>query len=765
MKKILSFMLMLALFISLIPPARAAQGDLTLFALDPQDNSRWEKAAIDLAGDGDTLYILMGDKVYTWQPGGEMQVLIDGILTSRNYYEANTEERAGQPVFSSLFVEDGKITVLDTRVGSVFTVESIDGGKAVCSEPVMLEMDARIEEEDETYLNFQFERSMLAGNTLFVIGYDWESGSGDQELFVWDITTGERKETSLEGVQAMCEYKDGKLLCVICDPQNMYDSETQSYRPWTLAIYDPAADTLEEVTQVGEVRYYDARNIIYNEENDTFYLAVSNKIYRMVGLENFELAAYHPASSMWAEGKAVAAVGNQVAVFDEYGVYVRTPDPAQLPTATLSIYNYYDTPEHMQAVAALGDIPVFFSDNTYFNSAQEMGQALSSGENQLDILSVQMDWIDFNRLMEKGYCYDLSGSEALTGYVKELYPFIQDAVTQDGKLMALPYTVYGSDWHYNKKAFEELNLPVPTTYAELIALANEWAKEENSENWEEYTLLPDEGEYKPQVFYDFFEDYEQYMLSKGETLSLDTDTFRSVMGALETMDTENVEVMVDWGEVGDDEVPEELEELWNKEVLIANYYSIGLYNQGDMVPLPLRIDENSEHFIPMHLSVLFVNPKSKNIDAAVKYLEELAKAYRKNTQNLMELSPNYNEPVLNEYYEDNLENMENAVARMEKEIEEAEPIDKPALQENLDSYKEMVEDYKVTGRYRISEDMIKLYRDSMQYAVLARPSVMNNGDDDSFFTLRQRYLDEQITLEQFINEGSSKLRLIQLENQ
>ena len=146
MKKILSFMLMLALFISLIPPACAAQGDMTLFALDPQDNSRWEKAAIDLAGDGDTLYILMGDKVYTWQPGGETQVLIDSILTSRNYYEADIEERAGRPVFSSLFVEDGKITVLDTRVGSVFTVESIDGGKAVCSEPVMLEMDARIEE-------------------------------------------------------------------------------------------------------------------------------------------------------------------------------------------------------------------------------------------------------------------------------------------------------------------------------------------------------------------------------------------------------------------------------------------------------------------------------------------------------------------------------------------------------------------------------------------------------------------------------------------
>ena len=54
----------------------------------------------------------------------------------------------------------------------------------------------------------------------------------------------------------------------------------------------------------------------------------------------------------------------------------------------------------------------------------------------------------------------------------------------------------------------------------------------------------------------------------------------------------------------------------------------------------------------------------------------------------------------------------------------------------------------------------------MQYAVLKRPSVMNSSyEEGSFYSLVERYLDGQLALEQFIMEGSSKLRLMQLENQ
>ena len=43
--------------------------------------------------------------------------------------------------------------------------------------------------------------------------------------------------------------------------------------------------------------------------------------------------------------------------------------------------------------------------------------------------------------------------------------------------------------------------------------------------------------------------------------------------------------------------------------------------------------------------------------------------------------------------------------------------------------------------------------------------ILYKGDSDDFWTLRERYVDGQIGLEQFISEGEGKLRLMQLEDQ
>lgn len=66
-------------------------------------------------------------------------------------------------------------------------------------------------------------------------------------------------------------------------------------------------------------------------------------------------------------------------------------------------------------------------------------------------------------------------------------------------------------------------------------------------------------------------------------------------------------------------------------------------------------------------------------------------------------------------------------------------------------------------RYRVSAEGIRLYREQMQYAVAARKSVLSS-EQSGFLTLFNRYADGQISLEQFIQEGGNKLRLMQLES-
>lgn len=764
MKQLLCMVLTLALLLGMTP-ALAAEGDRTLLAADPGSDDYYKRSVVDIDADGDVLYIVADGQLMTYQIGDEApKVLLSNLVTSRNMWEL--EKEAQKHAVGAIFAEDGVITALNMYTGYLFTVSVGADGTAQYGERIQLETESRSEEEDSEYLEFQFEDALMVDGTLYVNGYDYASG-GEQQMFAWDAATGKQKELDDTWAQTFCEYKDGKLLIVTGDRDNMYDREAGRYKPWTLAVYDPETGDVEEITQVSDLAYHEVRAMAYDESTDTLYIGAANKIYRMVSLANFELAAYHPATDLYSEGKNMVTCGGQVALFDNYGLYLRTADPAQLPDATLSIYGYYGTREHVQAMQALGDIPVFFV-NAYYNSAQELGQALASGENQLDILSISLDWIDFTRLMEKGYCQDLSENDAISAYVKEMYPFMQDAVMLDGKIMAVPTDMYAFCWHYNREGFEKLGLEVPQTYAEMAELMNNWASDENEENRQEYALYGEEGSWKEIMVRDALTNYEQYQLSRGESIDLNNDAFRNMMTALDAIDTEDVEVHIDWENVMGDELPEELNELWMKDALLYNYYNVDpQMNYGmDLKPLHLKTAEDTEYVMPAHVTVMFVNPRSENLETAVKYLEALVKAKQADKIYMTTVSPAHNEPVINENYEENLKGFEKGVEQIKAQIEKADPIDKPALEEQLASYMEYRDRYEKEERYSITAEEIAAYRAEMEHAVLERPSVMNSSyDEGSFHSLIQRYLDGQINLEQFISEGGSKLRLMQLENQ
>ena len=498
------------------------------------------------------------------------------------------------------------------------------------------------------------------------------------------------------------------------------------------------------------------------------YIIAPNMIYRMNADGVCELCAYHPYSDVYGEGDIAAVLGGQVAVYSMDGLCLRTCDPAQLPAETLSIANFYGSDVHKRAAAQMQDVAIFFTRDGYFSSAQELGQALASGENQLDIIGVDLSWIDFARLMEKGYCYDLSGNKTLTDYAADIYPFMSEAVQTDGRLYGIPVQMYGDFWRYNKDAFQALGLTPPTTYAELVELINVFASEEHEDWWEEYTVLSDAEQYRMTLFYKAMRDYEQYMLVGGQPLNLDTPMFREVMDAVESVDAENIEIDPEtaWNESG--EPSEEMEALWNKTALIETWGSLEIEKvDGEYLrrydTLKLRLTEGADFVIPAYVTVLFVNPRSEHLDTAVRYLENLVKNMDQGT--MTRFSPNHNDPIENKYYESNLKDMEAYIARLEKQVETADPIDKQELQAGLDDYRAYMEEYKEKWRYQANEEDIARFRELMQYVVLEKPSVMySQSNDDSFYTLRTRYAEGQITLEQFISEGGSKLRLMQMEN-
>ena len=769
MKKWLSILLTFALTLGCAISAQAAVGDVTLIEMDVDDPEAYRKSVISIAVDGDTLYALSEDRISVLKAGeSTFEPYVEGLVTRRNMYEFAEPNVAR--VASQIFVQNGQIVALDSNWGALFTISADANGQPVYGDVIDLEFDEEWRHEGSDfrprYLEFGFENCVLQDNILYVAGYDYDGG--EKQLYIFDATTGKQKELDEPFlVQNIGTYRDGKLLMISGDFEQFFDRETGEYVAWPLNVYDPASGEVSELARISGVRYYDVRALCYDEAADIVYMVIPNRIFRVTADGTCELAAYHPYTDLFNEASVAQVFNGQVALFDYNGnMALRTCDPAQLPKETLSIAQYYSNDAHKRAAALMQDIPIFFERDSYFSTAQELGQALAAGENQLDIIAVNMSWIDYSRLVDKGYCYELSGSQTLMDYVKAIYPLMSEPVMKNGKLYGVPIEMNGDCWTYNAKALETLGLPVPTTWPELVEVMNTCADEEHEEWWEEYSLFEDEGEYKAMIMYQVMSQYEQYMLASGKTLSLDTPEFRTAMQAVEQLDTENVEVIGGWDD-DTGEPSEELEALWNKTPLFRAWGDVGLYDNEytkDWKTLKLTFGAEESFQIPLDVRVLFVNPRSQNLHAAVLYLENLVKSLDQRT--LTSFMPELDQPIENRYYETQLKDMITYSERLKAQLEKAEPIDKPALQEALDSYQGYIEEYKQTGRYEVTEKAIAKYRDVMQYAVLRRPSVMySNSNDDSFWTLRSRYAEGQITLEQFIQEGSGKLRLMQMENQ
>ena len=93
--------------------------------------------------------------------------------------------------------------------------------------------------------------------------------------------------------------------------------------------------------------------------------------------------------------------------------------------------------------------------------------------------TIYLTWFtEVNKIVEAGYCADITDQMNENGYDKALNPLFKDLIQKDGKYYAVPYDAYAQGLAINKKLFREAGLinengtaKLPGTYEELIQLA------------------------------------------------------------------------------------------------------------------------------------------------------------------------------------------------------------------------------------------------------------------------------------------------------
>ena len=781
-RKLISVALAAAMLLCAALPALAAPGDATVFRDDYSGSS--EISLSSMAYYNGHIYIFSYDNRYglwndaegkldlyelnntlfTGSGDTESEDLDDGETRYTNFNGAISGDDGIYFLFatSKTIEEDGSYdSQFETM--ELYKAEVAEDGTLSLpedAEPVEMEWDDMVDEYDNSSYPNGLSNPQIRGGKLVGSTY---LDSGDRAIAVLDVEDGSCTLIDLQPddecyLNSWCFYQDGSVLL----NYGHYTNETSESVLHTLNL-----ETEEEAplcTVTGKSIY----SMVYDEAKDTLYFACNGELCRMKGADASTIESISALAVNNGDGQPTFLTDDGRYLTGDYQtVVLRGTDPSQRAEISLTVYSSYNT--YVQNAA-------YTFGNTHSNvevvmvtSYEDVVQAMMNQSDAVDIYVLSVSDPGYAALLERGYLADLSSSDKITNFVNSVYPGLQDVLIRDGKVVALPVELYTSCMSYSPKAAEALGVTeLPTSWLELFRFLAEDAPA-LLESHEGYNILPTYNtaeDMRNQLFTQMFQDYMLYLEKEDVEFAFDTDLMHSLLDAFEKIDFTKLGLMEDYDD--DDSVSYSSDD---DKTLFSTWGTVdcGVYNMTSTSTLPLMLSLGTEDSprLRAEMSVAFVNPYSKNQEAAIEYLETTVDGMEQTF--IIDLCPDQNEPVLNAYYEQNIQSMKEYKDSLEQQIAECTDEDeKAALQEQLESQQQYIDEYTKNNAYDASEESIAKYReygDKLRAAEYFGVDIYSESDTDSMYSQITQYLQGAIDANTMLQKLDKTVKMMILEKQ
>ena len=742
MKQILFRLLSLMLILCLLLPSAlaepAAEGEI-ITDLESLENSLRS-------------VFVLNDQLYVMTYKGEFYRQVEG-----GWVAAGACDRA-ESIYHAV-ESDGKVWLLlrrdalgDTPTAYLLAEAVADGQGSIAVSDAAVTIDLEFDEEDYLYIN-GFVVQDGAAYLLAHTADDWDNNV----IYRIDTATGECKWLLKAPINELAGYKDGLLLGSRFNWEEE-DDEGNTLMPQVVSI-DPATG---ETTRLGLTSDYNDGGLTYDPETDSIYFCDSSHVYRVAGDEP-EIAGYLLPSNMGRQGASSAVYHGRYYIEDYRDASSASIDPNQAPEHILRINQAWSVEDSIREYAKLHpEIAVEYVDD-YWNGLEEFTSVMQ-GERAPDIF-VQSMSSDFVTLREKKYLVDISSSQVLMDTVGRMYPHLTKDLLMDGKLFALPVSleVYEASGYY-EGAFEKAGVPVeniPTTFDELFDFIVTWHDEYYEEN-EGMELFEYCFDARATLFYMIYASQTYAAARSGETLTFNTPTIRHLLTRLD-------ELQPIFDVVCPKSDDYDSYEYTTNNALFSLDQCMPLprsYPQQDYdsTPMPLALDENTPAVIRPYMEVMCVNPYSTNVDAAIDLMEYIAQHFE--ITYLTAMMPDMNDPIEYTGYDRSLSYWQNEIDLLEKQIAEASEDQLPDLRENLKYAQDALNQLETMGRFGATAEDIQWYREHIAPALtLPTSKYMSSGSTEQMYSARLRYVDGQMSVDEFIQEIDRIVWMVQMENQ
>ena len=645
----------------------------------------------------------------------------------------------------------------------------LENGQVTLEESGLPELDLScliVDQDDYQYMK-GIDKILEYDNKLVMAVY----GDGAEVLEVLDMEDGTYTEIELgeDFGGEIAAGPEGSLLVTHTEWDDATSTNTVHIN--RLDLESRSEEQLMEVSGLTDGRVAPC----YDPEKDTLYYVCNGELW---AVPQFDAERIESVNDCQGTGEKMFMLpGGFVLVQSYNSVEVKNTDPAQRGSIRLRIRDWGWSDALGEAIYDMnntrGDISVIRQQD--WNSENDILQAMMNRDGTIDIYVMQYDGNEYSALRNREYLTDLSGNEKIAANVDRLYPYVRDAVMQNGKILGIPVGFTGETLGIDMNIWKEIGgteEELPKTWNQFFDWVATIPERVDGRDVSLVETYDDRVYVRAQILQVMLNQYEAWNEKKGEnSYAFASPMMIDLVSRLNNMDYDALEISEHQDE---EDMDEEDGYLYNedeeyKRPLLQLYTSPVMNGDNYYEPLFLSFAEDEDPVIPVRICAAFVNPFSEHPQEAMEFLAvamdklEMYYSYDAYTDKT--------EPVRDPYYEKDREWNEEYIGKLKKKIEKADDEEeKESLEQELKSMEEYMQDQEKRA-WSISAEQIGKYQQRCSWYRVKGYSFFNDlfgdGNDEEQYNdfYKMFYSNEGAKMDpaELLGKLDQKVQMIRME--
>ncbi|QTE74297.1 ABC transporter substrate-binding protein [Clostridiales bacterium FE2010] len=600
---------------------------------------------------------------------------------------------------------------------------------------------------------FYLNDIVVAGDLL--ITQTW--GMDGEKIIVIDLKTGSC--SALDGgdyVVAITAGPEGSVLLANYDWTT--EKTTLTKKSLTDGKEEPVAEFENGTQNMG---------ICYEQDTDTLYMVMNGELWKAPLADAANAVAVNDCPLTDCD---IVPMGNGfVLLWNSNNILIRNTDPAVRGTLALHVedntgYNQTMSETVFTLSEKRGDLSVIVRQQYDWRDSSTVLQDMMNKDSGTDIYVLPYDGTNFNALKNRGYLADLGDNAEIAEYVNRMYPYIQDALKVDGKIIGVPIGLTGNTFGFSYNVWKQIGgteEELPKTWDQFL----DWF-EKLPERLEGTEISICDDPYAASSLPGMFMEavmlqYQMLKESKGEELVFNTPEMKNLIERIYNMDFKSLG-MKSWEDDDNNSYV-----VNNNESAIISSYTMAPMGQeysNSGYPMALSLAENEEPIMPVQIYIACVNPFSEHAKEAKEFLA-LAMG---NLETIAQYSffADKTEPIRYSYYEEQMKNYEKWLNEAKKNYEKAdEGEEKIYAEENVKMWEEEIKRFE-DDSWLVSPEKIERFQ-----KILPTCRVLDHNFTQEIQStvseederLMEEYTGDNMDVDKILSFYDQKLQMIRME--